>query len=178
LHLICEIAGASTSSSTVRKPARSAAQIAHLQNLRAKRQSKQQARAVAKANAAAAKLAAAEAAKVAAKTAADAAMKAAAQAQRDAWRPEMRAVADIWNTCVEEETNEGALPITDQEREEAQEIVSRFMLAVCIAGYHITKLERVYNAQLEERYRARKERFASDREVIMFHGTTLDNVTK
>ena len=93
----------------------------------------------------------------------------------------MRAVAgleDLLKTVIVEETNEGTLPITDEDREEAREIVRRFKTAYCLWGCLISRLERVYNAQLEERYTARKEIFVSDQEAIMFHGTTLHSVKK
>jgi hypothetical protein len=84
----------------------------------------------------------------------------------------------VLKTVIVEETNEGTLPITDEDREEAQEIVSRFKSAYCCRGFRISKLERVYNAQLEERYTATKEKFVSDQEALMFHGTASYNVMK
>jgi hypothetical protein len=92
----------------------------------------------------------------------------------------MRAAAgleDVLKTVIVEETNEGTLPITDEDREEAREIVRRFKAAYCW-GCLISKVERVYNAQLEERYTATKEKFVSDQEALMFHGTASRNVMK
>jgi hypothetical protein len=92
----------------------------------------------------------------------------------------MRAAAgleDVLKTVIVEETNEGTLPITDEDREEAREIVRRFKAAYCW-GCLISKVERVYNAQLEERYTTTKEKFVSDQEALMFHGTASRNVMK
>jgi len=95
----------------------------------------------------------------------------------------MRAVAEVWNEWVDEMTGEGTPSITEQDRLDAQEVVVRFSQTLkgsCI----LTKLERMYNAELEERYAASKERIASQRqivsdsEVIMFHGTSPHNVDK
>jgi hypothetical protein len=92
----------------------------------------------------------------------------------------MRAAAgleDLLKTVIVEETNEGTLPITDEDREEVRGIVRRFKGAYC-GGYCISMVERVYNAQLEERYTAGKEIFVSDQETLMFHGTASRNVRK
>ena len=139
-------------------------QIARLQKLHAKRRHAHQAKKRARAADAARKaptdfekIAAVEVARAsikAAKATAHAVAEAAAQAQREV-----------------------------RETEEAQEIVSRFMGALCCGGYRITRLERVYNAQLETKYATTAERFRndpnlSDRGTIMFHGTSMHNVLK
>ena len=67
---------------------------------------------------------------------------------------------------------------------EAQEVLRRFNAALSMSRCHVTKLERIYNAKLEERFAAAKETFrkmspkASCVEAIMFHGTRAENVDK
>lgn len=125
------------------------------------------------------------AAKAAARVAAQAAAEEAARAEREAYEADLRAVAEVWKDWVDEMTNKGTIPITDDDRREAQDIIARFARQTLSNGlYFLTKLERMYNAELEERYAATRERFrnnrqiASDLESIMYHGTAAHNVDK
>lgn len=146
----------------------------------AKRLARQKARA-----AAVAALVAKAAAKAAARVAAQAAVEEAARAEREAYEADLRAVAEVWKDWVDEMTNEGTLPITDEDRREAQDIVARFGRQTLSNDlYFLTKLERMYNAELEERYAATREKFrnncqiVSELESIMYHGTAAHNVDK
>jgi hypothetical protein len=97
----------------------------------------------------------------------------------------MRTVVEVWENVVDEMTvSKGTLPITDEDRRDAQEILARFASTSLSSGCFITKLERIYNAKLEKQFAATKEKFrkdpeiVSDLETIMFHGTAPDNVDK
>lgn len=72
----------------------------------------------------------------------------------------------------------GTLPITDDDWEEAKEIIRRFLDGPLAGAYHITELERVYNDVLEKRYDAAKRKYPrlSHHEEITFHGTESSNI--
>ena len=113
------------------------------------------------------------------------ALEASARAQREALEADMRTVADVWENVVDEMTvSKGTLPITDEDRRDAQEILARFASTVSTGIYFITKLERMYNAKLEKQFAATKEKFRNDPEIVsdletmMFHGTAPNNVAK
>ena len=113
------------------------------------------------------------------------ALEAAARIQREALEADMRTVADVWENVVDEMTvSKGTLPITDEDRRDAQEILARFASTVSTGIYFITKLERMYNAKLEKQFAATKEKFRNDPEIVsdletmMFHGTAPNNVAK
>ena len=156
-------------SSKVTKPCRSPEEIA------AARQKLKAAREAAAAN----RKAIAEAKKIAKA----AAKEAAAQKHREKEEAENKAFAELWSSIVVEELQDGSVSITDDERSEAQGIVRRFITALTIGRYNITKLERLYNARLEERFAAAKEIYRSRHkrsyyETVMFHGTGDPNVDK
>jgi hypothetical protein len=112
-------------------------------------------------------------------------LEAAARAQREALEADMRTVVELWENVVDEMTvSKGTLPITNEDRRDAQEILVRFASTISTGVYFITKLERMYNAKLEKQFAATKKKFRKDPEIVsdletmMFHGTAPYNVAK
>ena len=94
-------------------------------------------------------------------------------------------MVEVWeDLVVEMDANEGTIPITDEDRQDAQEILARFAFTLSTGVYIINKLERIYNARLEKRFATTKEKFRKDPRIvsdlvtIMFHGTSRCNVDK
>jgi hypothetical protein len=106
----------------------------------------------------------------------------AARVAKEAREKDMKIVEESWGSLVlEEDSGEKGLPITDEDRKDAKDILRRFYQL--LGNYTVTKLERVYNAMLEERYSDTKKQFGEDPtktsfEEIMFHGTAPMNINK